>query len=85
MSMLTRVRNQAGPRNAGMPSDTKTRGHLALIAAYATVGIPTLAVGGVLSGTIHVQDVEPLLNAVWLIVGPIAGLVFGYYFSATRQ
>lgn len=56
-----------------------------MIAAYATVGIPTLAVGGVLSGTIHVQDVEPLLNAVWLIVGPIAGLVFGYYFSATRQ
>ena len=59
-----------------MRSDTKTRGHLALIAAYATVGIPTLAVGGVLSGTIHVQDVEPLLNAVWLIVGPIAGACF---------
>ena len=68
-----------------MPPDTKTRGHLALIAAYATVGIPSLAVGGVLSGAIHVQDVEPLLKAVWLIVGPIAGLVFGYYFSAIRQ
>ena len=68
-----------------MPSDTITRGHLALIAAYATVGIPTLAVGGVLFGAMHVQDVEPLLRAVWLVVGPIAGLVFGYYFSATRQ
>ena len=68
-----------------MPSDLKTRGHLALIAAYATAGIPTMAVGGVLFGAMQVQDVEPLLRAVWLVVGPIAGLVFGYYFSATRQ
>ena len=68
-----------------MPSDTKTRGHLALIAAYGTVGIPTLAVVGVLSGAMQVQDLDPLLKAVWLVVGPIAGLVFGYYFSANRQ
>ena len=68
-----------------MLSDTKTRGHLALIAAYGTVGIPTLAVFGVLFGALQPQDMEPLLKAVWLIVGPIAGLVFGYYFSANRQ
>ena len=30
-----------------MPPDVKTRGRLAMIAAYGTVGIPTLAVLGV--------------------------------------
>lgn len=60
-----------------MPPDVRIRGHLAMIAAYGTVGIPTLAVLGVFSGAIQVADVEPLLKAVWLIVGPVAGLVFG--------
>ena len=67
-----------------MPPDVKARGRLAMIAAYGTVGIPTLAVLGVFFGAIQVADLEPLLKAVWLIVGPVAGLVFGYYFSVAQ-
>lgn len=67
-----------------MSPDVRIRGRLAMIAAYGTVGIPTLAVLGVLSGAIQVADLDPLLKAVWLIVGPVAGLVFGYYFSVAQ-
>lgn len=44
-----------------MSPDVKTRGRLAMIAGYGTVGIPTLAVLGVLSGAIQVADLGPLL------------------------
>ena len=44
-----------------MPPDVRIRGCPAMIAAYGTVGIPTLAVLGVFSGAIQVADLEPLL------------------------
>lgn len=67
------------------PHDARTRHHLALIAAASAFGSPFVVVVGALLGAIRSSEVEPLLRGVWVFVGPLAGVVFGYYFGVAAK
>ena len=60
--------------------DDKIRGRIATLFAAVFVGIPTISVVFAVFGVIAYEDLNTILQQCVLYLGPLTGVVLGYYF-----
>ena len=63
--------------------DTRIRGRVALSVACVFFGVPALVVFALIGGLLQTEDLEQILKTWTLYLGPLTGVVFGYYFGSS--
>lgn len=71
-----------------MPSrlhDARIRGWVALGVASVFFCVPALVVIALFAKWLQIKDLEPILKTWTLYMGPLTGVVFGYYFGSLED